>query len=806
MVDTEKKLLRQYSSRFIEILGKHKIDGSSDISKPGDLLKQKDHKYPIFLLNRQEMPKDLRSNGGAYVTDASSGYNKSGVDEETGSEKRIHNAISLLSIAHAQNFELSLEEFISLLDHMEEALGCLLHSISTSADNVDTITSLKNEIRGTLISKLNDKVGTNIDADEDNIDISQINSNLDLSEMLDALSKITESKSNGEKIKAYINVIFPRVLLKYIINVLGELKGVTFATWFKDVLKYPIFGDPNKKDKKKRLIEKEKYLKYFPDSSCNIAGKEDQAKKYLLSCDLDFWMQIINSLNSKVSGDYTDSKYKDFYNKQGEISQDYLMAVINELKMYRNEDAHNGDSEFSNNAVIRVLSILFIFATKASLRVEASLLEKRLYFERYSNLGTKGFAPKAYYQIDFSNYPISPSFDVCGWKSVVTLKSNIEDDVNIEIPVGAKSKTCNEYITNLLFEFSNQKGDVVNKIVESYQDLAIMLPPHVLSSSFKEYMLSCYPFHPCCFLLLSKKIKTNPQEVFLLLKDAAIRAYSNSNNDNTMIMPYELNIDLEPILSALERKFAYGVTRDTSSMDLIPNPHGWKFFKRELFSPSSLSSVFCNGAEIAYESAKKLSIIVLLLGLKSFYLKSVDEDNQASDLKIWNSQLLPNREWIRFCVLQKGINLPEIERAIEALPEFYFINYRDVVIETNDGNTHRDGFYDFFIPKFEVENVKEVFSIKNKLDELLPTHIQALNSINDEWKKKYQEFTSSFLEEHGNMIDADHYLHKLKELEDCCEENKLLNQQEAEYYHDFIAYLQARSHIKKILQGEVQSI
>ena len=803
MVDTDKEILRQYSSRFIEILGKHKIDGRSDISKPGDLLIHINPRDSIFLLNRQEMPKDLRGNGREYVTTDNSGAHRSGVEEETGNEKRIHNAISLLSIAYAQNFELSLEEFISLLDHMDEALACLLRSISTSTDNVSIITGLKNEIRGTLISKLNDKVGTNIDADEDNIDISQINSNLDLSGMLDALSKITESKSNGEKIKAYINVIFPRLLLKYIINVLGELKGVTFATWFKDVLKYPIFGDPNKKDKKKRLIEKEKYLKYFPDSSCNIAGKEDQAKKYLLSCDLDFWMQIINSLNSKVSGDYSDSKYKDFYNKQGDISQDYLMAVIKELKMYRNEDAHNGDSEFSNNAVIRVLSILFIFATKASLRVEASLLEKRLYFERYSNLGTKGFVPKSYYQIDFSNYPISSSFDVSGWKNVVTLKSNIEDDVNIEIPVGAKSKTCNEYIANLLFKFSNQKEDVVNKIVESYQDLAIMLPPHVLGSSFKEYMLSCYPFHPCCFLILNKKIKTNPQEVFLLLKDAAIRAYSDSNNDNTMIMPYELNIDLEPISSALERKFAYGVTRDTCSMDLIPNPHGWKFFKRELFSPSSLSSTFCNGAEISYETAKKLSIIVLLLGLKSFYLKSVDEDNQASDLEIWNSQLLPNREWIRFCVIQKGINLPEIERAIEALPEFYFINYRDVVIETEDGNVHRDGFYDFFIPKFEIENVKEVFSIKNKLDGLLPDHIQALDAINDESKKKYQESIYSFLEEHKNMVDTEHYLQKLKELEDCCEENKLLNRQEAEYYHDFIAYLQARSHIKKILQGEL---
>lgn len=805
MVDTEKKLLRQYSSRFIEILGKHKIEGSSDISKPGDLLKQKDHKYPIYLLNRQEMPKDLRSNGGAYVTDANSGYNKSGVDEETGSEKRIHNAISLLSIAHAQNFELSLEEFISLLDHMEEALGCLLRSISTSADNVDTITSLKNEIRGTLISKLNDKVGTNIDAEEDNIDISLINSNLDFSGMLNALSKITESKSNGEKIKAYINVIFPRLLLKYIINVLNELE-ITFADWFKDVLKYPIFGDPTQNDKKKRLIEKEKYLKYFPDSSCNIEGQEDRAKIFLLSCDLDFWAQIINSLNSKMGGKYFDYKYKDFYKKQGTVSRDYLSAVTNELKMYRNEDAHNGDSEFSNNAVIRVLSILFIFATKANLRVEATLLEKRLYFERYSSLGAKGFSPKAYYQIDFSNYPISPAFNVSGWKNIVTLKTNIEDVVNIENLVGTKSKTCNEYITNLLFEFSNQKVDVVNKIVESYQDLAIMLPLHVLNSSFKEYMLSCYPFHPCCFLLLSKKIKTNPQEVFLLLKDAAIRAYNDPDNDNTMIMPYELNIDLEPISSALECKFAYGVIRDTSSMSLIPNPHGWKFFKRELFSPSSLSSVFCNGAEIAYESAKKLSIIVLLLGLKSFYLKSVDEDNQASDLEIWNSQLLPNREWIRFCAIQKGVNLPEIERAIEALPEFYFINYRDVVIETKDGNTHRDGFYDFFIPKFEVENVKEVFSIKNKLDELLPTHIQALNAINDEWKKKYQDFTSSFLDEHENMVDSDHYLNKLKELEDCCEENKLLNQQEAEYYHDFIAYLQARSHLKKILRGELQSI
>lgn len=670
------------------------------------------------------------------------------------------------------------------------ALKSLTDIVAVEEDNSE-IFYLEKEIKKDFEIIMNSKFGTFIEEDDaESENLESINVAMDYSGIKNALSAISEDMSNKEKISKYINIIFPRLILTHILKTLKKI-NISFSRWFNDQMPSVI---------KKDNIAKEKYYKIFHKDSYQISGKQEEtlALRFLLSSDYDFWINIINSLKNIVSKIVTP------------INMEYLNSVTHALKVYRNETAHSGNFEFSNEDLVRVLTIITMFAKKAHLHIEAALIEKRLCYERYCcyNISGEGWLPTSYSEIDFSSYHFSKKTSLCCWKDVITRKNCA---ATIPLPIVAKDfRFYVSSITNHLFDFSEgkafHKDKIVKKATKFFQNYLILLPSCIAGENFGEYLSICYPFHPAFFLLLKEKIKTSPEYVFVLAKNAVEKAYEDSEYSNSFIMPYEIDINIEEGISEedksikdlLVEKFAYSYLRKMDPWRLVPNPHGWCFLERLFLKDDPYIEAHCNKYDVNYAMIKEITFVILLLGLHSLYIKGYKDTSSYNKDLIWQSGIIPDREWIRFCLLKNETNVTEMEKAIKFIPYcVYFINHHE---ELFANEKIREGLYEFFIPLKEKENVENFFS---RVDGLLEKNTPKLDfsKFDELYDKERDREKHLAVMQHATIKPeektkyTDNILkYKLEDIDIMCNENKMLTRKEYEYQLEFITYLSVRDY------------
>ena len=802
-----KDILENHVENFVLVIGKYCICNPDHTPDTLSNLLYEDRQKEAnsenikkaFLISRTKIPQIMRRNNGKSTTPNIPENIIFSENPESNGEKKIHNAISALILAEKDDFNCDINEFVFLVDQMRVALNVLTDLIGIEDNDAS---SLIKRLNSTFENAMNDGFGTYIEEDDDEPNnLEFISTDMNYSGMMIDLASIPEDKSNKEKITKYVNIIFPRLFLSYTLNAIDKL-NITFAQWFHDVMLNPKF--------KKDNIVKEKYYRIVHKNNFDINDNERVlALKFLLSSDFDFWAEIINSTVFLVSHNVN---YKWLYETIGSIDSEYLFSVSFTLKAYRNDDAHSGNIDFSNEDLVRVLTILTLFAKKAELPIEASMIEKRLCYERYCCYSVRGdgWLPTSYSEIDFSSYPAPNYNSLPCWKNIVTRK---EYSSTIVFPADAKSSELNAYITERLFDFTADKDKIVKTATKFFQKYSVMLPAFISGQSFEEYFRNCYPFHPAFFLLLREKIKTSPGYVYALARTAVERAYEDPNYSNAFIMPYEIDINIKEGLSEndksindlLVEKFAFGTLREMFPWRLVPNPHGWQFLENQFLKNDSYIETLCMNCEVNFDMVKKITFVILLLGLHSLYIKGCKDNNNYDRALIWRSGILPNREWIRFCLIKNDITVSEIEKAIKFIPfSVYYINHHQEVFDINQSNTKiKEGFYEFFIPSKEKENVEKFFArIGGSLVKQTPEiDFSKLDEIYDKERARDKEFAiaqhTTIKPEEKTKYTDDMLGYFLEDLDIRCNENKELARKEFEYQMDFLTYLKIQGYFNE---------
>ena len=702
-------------------------------------------------------------------------------------EQKICNILQLLSCFENKEESLTIEEFVLLLEMMIEALNCLNATIKKNGVNKNDIKALKDDLEAALKNKI--KIQAKLTHEPNtNSHPERIESTLLSESFRRVLSIIKEDDKNDEKMDLYINVIYPRLLMEYILTWIekGNLsdQSKNFQDWFLSIITDILFG------KKPDHIAQTDYIRFMGLYTCKLPEEENIKKKafqFLLSRDFDFWLEITNSI-------IRHDKYKNIFVFDGNITNDYIISLGREFKQYRNRLSHSGDLEFSQSTVVKVLAMLTDFAQKANLMVESSLLGKRLYFERAKLYGVRGSS--SYDDIDYRwvTFEKEPS---TRWKDVAKIKDTLIEPSYNEVSK-LKNYEKNRLIVNSIFEFNSTRDTVVNNIIKQFQKYFVLFPYQVAGQAFCEYLKICYPFHPAFFLLTQKM---ELKDVYKLALNAAQKDESDLDCSNALIMPWEIDIDYPAIKKVLIEEFSLGFRIEYGSSEKEPTSHGWNFVKNQfLFGDNSILNICCKRWNGDITLCLNLSKIVLFLNTLRLYLDTNGLSGDNLLKKQSNCRILPNRDWIRFCMWQPGCNINKLEDSISILLiAFPYLKCQKKNFPTESEERQfnlTETFYEFVYPSKEKEKVSGMMDLINKNIELKETvGKETSEKIAKIERQKADTYKQIWMDYCGGDPDEEVKGWIRKSYEDC-ETNIQLEVEENNYFPDFLSYIELLDYFK----------
>lgn len=580
-----------------------------------------------------EIRKEMYSRPEVYNTPKNAQINTVAGTLRLHSEEPLIMAIKSLSYYLEKN-HISFEMLMDCVDLMIEGLAELSIDINTDLDIYDFLSDLK-KIHA---KKMNQQYGTNADSEEYFYDCSFREMDLSLTPrgMYQTLFRISEDAQNGDKVKFYINTIFIRLILTRYVNVLKN-NQIPFFHFFNDIKKEII-------DKDKIVLHK--FWEFVSNEKKEMeANDESDAKKFLLSCDIDFWLRIINYVGNN----------KEEYKNLNPGNQDYMDTITYRLKYYRNVVSHIGDNDPSDEMVVRTLKTICEFADSCGLEPESILLSKHLIFEQYSCYDNKlTYTIKHRYDMDFTHFQFPKEETIPCWKDVVSPIVDYTKKIDVE-------ETKDYKINNHLFRNISNDESIYKKISDYYTDRGIALPYIIINNKFEEIIKLYYPFHPCFFRLI-KNLKY--EEKMELARRAIEKAYNDKEYTNPLIMPYEIDIDYEPIYNLLVEKFSTGDFNGQKSN------LGWIFSKLYLLH---LNEEHSNYVEGNTDEVLEVIKVILLLNLRELF----DKKKRENERDVFFSSIKPDKEWIRLSCYKPGKDVTIYEKALKIVQnKSGFIEYR----------------------------------------------------------------------------------------------------------------------------------
>ena len=365
---------------------------------------------------------------------------------------------TLLILAYYLNRnKISTEEYYSCIDSMIESLS----NISIEIESSENTDNLINELLHARKEILDDQYGTKV---EENYNYNyeeykEMDIKLSLDGLEQALTRIREESLNGERIKNYINVIMVRLLLTRYVRLL-EKKEIHFYDFFNSIVSEKIGDDAMAKSKYFDFMLEDSDIPNF-ESAVNtidklqiIPERENDAKRFLLASDFDFWLDIINNVGDNPKFEALNTK-----------SKEYMDTITYKLKLYRNKVSHSGDNDPSPEMVVRTLRTILDFAEKSDLKKEAVIVKKYYLYELYRcyDYDTKHFISYRY-DLDFSSYRFPKSPDVPCWKEVCPVIIDVEKSIEIENKNLKEWKKETKEIKGLFFGREELNTDVVKSI------------------------------------------------------------------------------------------------------------------------------------------------------------------------------------------------------------------------------------------------------------------------------------------------------------------------------------------------------
>lgn len=697
-----------------------------------------------------EIIKEMSSRSEDYNTPKNAQINTVAGKSRLHSEEPLIMAIKSLSY-YLENNQISSEILLDCVDLMIEGLTELSKDIKTDND----VDNFLNVLQRFHASKMNQHYGTNANYEKKRYDYSFQEMDLSLTPrgMYQTLFRISEDAQNGDKVKFYINTVFIRLILTRYVNVLKN-NQIPFFLFFNDIKKVTI-------DKDKIVLHK--FWEFFSNEKMEIdENDESDAKLFLLSCDIDFWLRIINYVGN----------IKEEYKNLNPGNQDYMDTITYRLKYYRNVVSHIGDNDPSDEMVVRTLKTLCEFADSCGLEPESILLSKHLVFEQYRCYGNNLPYPiKHRDDMDFTNFQFPKMETIPCWKDVVS--QVVDNTKKIDDDKTTGFEKCRIFIRNK----SAVDETIYKKIYDYYLSRGIALPYMIDNKNFEKRIKSYYPFHPCFFLLIKNLKHEEKRE---LVRRAIEKAYNDENYSNPLIMPYEIDIDYEPIYNLLVEKFSTGTYMGKTSNK------SWERIKSYLFTLHENENELVEGNTDAFLEVVK---IVLLFNLRELFDKEEEkeeekvEEEKVEDLFL--SNVFPNKEWIRLSCYKPGQEILVYEKSLNILPRYrMFIEYRKVGYKDYHSKTYyRTRMYNILFPNDKkisdhieyLRGVKKTQNIYNRgMARILKSNQKkaakdwALESINDiesntsisfpdkdsamkEFEQKYIKDTNKYIMEDRNV-------------------------------------------------------
>ena len=644
---------------------------------------------------------------------------------------------------------ISAEEYYSCIDSMIEGLS----DVSTEIEESIDVKNLIDELSVVRKSILNDQYGTKVQVNYNynHLEYKEMDIKLSLFGLEQALTRIREVSLNGERIRNYINVIMVRLLLTRYVR---QLENKRFCVFFNDIVSEIINEDAIAKFKYFDFMFEEDDGSVFDSDNKTkemiqiIPEREDDAKRFLLASDFDFWLNIINAVGDEKS------EYK-YLNTE---TMEYMDSITNKLKMYRNKVSHSGDNDPSPEMVVRTLRTILDFAEKSNLKEEAVLVKKHLLYEMYRCYDYDAKHSISYrYDLDFSSYCFQNSLDIPSWKEVCPVIIDVGESIESE---NKESSNWRKEIKEIFFGREELKTDVVDCINTFYTDTSIALPFFSLDG-FCSSLRDTYPFHPCFFLLI-KNLKLNDK--IELARRAIKKALDDNNYNNPLIMPYEIDLNQEIIHDLLVSKFDVSETKMGS--DKRFREYGWE--EAQLVLSGKLPKEIMEKEEANQEKYTQVVNTVLLLNLRELFRAKTDET--ISDM--YSSMICANKEWIRLCCYQPGRDIKEYENTLNLLKYGNFlIYYREGSFnKDNDATVYKTGIYQILFPSDDTikHQMNTVFDFYKRIEKLGKERKQKLWQLYKDIAKniaikKMQEMKGIISEEDLNETIEDMYKYLMKE-------------------------------------------
>lgn len=713
--------LVNFSNRFVSCLKKYFWINEKMVMKvcknnttywnPDALLFHKPKDRPHLEIKKNiEIRKEVSSRAEDYNTPENAQINTVAGTLRLHSEEPLIMAIKSLSY-YLEKDHISSEILLDCVDLMIEGLTELSKDINTDT-NVDNVL---NELQRFHASKMNQHYGTNANYEKKRYDDSFRKKDVYLTPpgLYLTLFRISEYAPNGDKVKFYINTIFIRLILTRYVNVL-ENNQIPFYKFFNDIKKEAI-------DKDKIVLHK--FREFFSNEKMEIDENDEiDAKKFLLSCDIDFWLRIINYVGNN----------KEEYKNLNPGKQDYMDTITYRLKYYRNVVSHLGDNNPSGEMVVRTLKTLCEFADNCGLELDSLMLSKHLVFEQYCcYVKNSPYPIKHRDDMDFTNFQFPKMETVPCWKDVVSpivdYTKKIEMEEGISIP-------------NLLFGDTSFCDNIFAIIKDFYINHKIALP-YIFTGVIRD-IKSNYPFHPYFFELISELKK---EEQLELARRAIEKAYNDDNYSNPLIMPYEIDIDYEPIYNLLVEKFS------TADFNGQKSDLGWTLSKYYLFH---LNEEVSNYVEGNTDEVLEVIKVILLLNLRELFDKKKRED----EIDVFLSIIIPDKERIRLNCYKPGKDVTIYEKALKIVQNKNgFIEYRKRGFWDKSSNAY------CFIGLYNILFIEDK-KINNHVDRYQGFKVH-LNALNRKLAKVFKEDKSKTFKDLAVKIMADSGWESIEDVE-----------------------------------------
>ena len=367
-------------------------------------------------------------------------------------------------------------------------LETLLSSIIIESPEIDLLLS---EFSNAFAALSNDLYGTKVEIHEkDRPDgnaesIVKILSNLLMDSqsyndsafslaVYDILQTITENKKASEKTKAYVNDVFISLLAYYLCSQM-KARGISLEQWFKDLTTH-------------NLSEDKIAFKDYIDLGCDLLPFDTQrALRFLCSRDIQYWRKkIICSLkyNAKRNpGVYTNFS-KSFFAS--------IELILGHLNIYRNMAAHSSFDYMDDRWLLRCLETIVLFTESFGFPVEKTLLEKRLFFERYRIYGNKmGKTFKCYSDVDYSLFSHTSIISVRDWKSITVKKETIDQT---PVTIDILRERASEIVRRVFEPRSVVANEEIDKLIDYYRLNSVH---HIFCSNRNNTIQICSSFYLC---------------------------------------------------------------------------------------------------------------------------------------------------------------------------------------------------------------------------------------------------------------------------------------------------------------------